>query len=559
MIPIMPDGEVKILEDIPLDNSYANTITFQNALSQASYFRLNAKLTFDNVSYMRASGGSIKIQAKIEDVYNCNYMMFKNSNYENKWFYAFILGAEYVNNITTQIWFEIDVMQTWMFDYTLKECFVEREHPVTDNIGDNLIPEDLETGDYVTEGQHELPALSETAFVMWSSVDPKTLAISSGGQYCGLPCAIYPFATQNSMELQGWLNALDAAGRGDAVVAISVVPLVLLGGSTTVATDAQRINFTIPKSYGAFDGYTPKNKKLYTYPYNMLYVSGFNGNAATYPYEYFKTANNVPLDYCPFILTGDITPQGSIAIWPNKYKGTGLGADNTVNYDEKLLIGTNAMLPWACNAYANWLAQNVTSLALNTISQVKSAEIARKQAHTAGYYGTMGGVISAGANYLGGDYVGALQSSMGAGQSFWNAHFAKKQAKLQRDTAIAQALATVYEHSIQPPQAKGAWGNSYLLAYGLLGGWYCRKRIRGEFARIIDNYFDMYGYATHALKVPNTDSRPHWNYVRTQLCNLTGNLPQAAIDEIKSVYDSGITFWKNPGEIGNYSLDNSPT
>lgn len=46
------------------------------------------------------------------------------------------------------------------------------------------------------------------------------------------------------------------------------------------------------KTYGLkptkIDGYTPKNKKLLTYPYTMLYVSTRNGKGAVYRFEFFE-------------------------------------------------------------------------------------------------------------------------------------------------------------------------------------------------------------------------------------------------------------------------------
>ena len=71
------------------------------------------------------------------------------------------------------------------------------------------------------------------------------------------------------------------------------------------------------------------------------------------------------------------------------------------------------------------------------------------------------------------------------------------------------------------------------------------------------DYFDMFGYATHRVKIPNRSIRPHWNYVKTNGCVLRGNAPADDVRKICTIYDDGITFWKNGDEIGNYSLDNS--
>ena len=69
--------------------------------------------------------------------------MFQNTSFGIKWFYAFITNVEYINNETSEITIEIDVMQTWHFDYTVNQCFVEREMAATDDIGGNLVPETL--------------------------------------------------------------------------------------------------------------------------------------------------------------------------------------------------------------------------------------------------------------------------------------------------------------------------------------------------------------------------------------------------------------------------------
>lgn len=56
-----------------------------------------------------------------------NYVMYQNSNYSDKWFYAFIVNMRYENDSTTYITIATDVWQTWQFDLTFKPSFVERE------------------------------------------------------------------------------------------------------------------------------------------------------------------------------------------------------------------------------------------------------------------------------------------------------------------------------------------------------------------------------------------------------------------------------------------------
>jgi hypothetical protein len=83
------------------------------------------------------------------------------------------------------------------------------------------------------------------------------------------------------------------------------------------------------------------------------------------------------------------------------------------------------------------------------------------------------------------------------------------------------------------------------------------KSIKAEIAESIDGYFDMFGYKVNTVKVPNTNTRPHRNYVKTIGITLRGVIPTEALIQISNMYNSGVTFWKNISEIGNYSLPNT--
>lgn len=78
--------------------------------------------------------------------------------------------------------------------------------------------------------------------------------------------------------------------------------------------------------------------------------------------------------------------------------------------------------------------------------------------------------------------------------------------------------------------------------------------ITSEFAKVIDGYFDMYGYATNEVKVPNTHSRKHWNFVLLQNPSITGSIPVGDMGKIKAIFSNGVTFWKNGNEVGHYEL-----
>ena len=81
--------------------------------------------------------------------------------------------------------------------------------------------------------------------------------------------------------------------------------------------------------------------------------------------------------------------------------------------------------------------------------------------------------------------------------------------------------------------------------------------IKKEYARIIDNYFSMFGYKINRVKVPNITGRSNWNYVKTINCNFDGNIPQTDLNIIRAMFNNGVTLWHNPSTIYDYSNSNN--
>ena len=66
----------------------------------------------------------------------------------------------------------------------------------------------------------------------------------------------------------------------------------------------------------------------------------------------------------------------------------------------------------------------------------------------------------------------------------------------------------------------------------------------------------MYGYKVNNVKIPNILGRKNWNYVKTLGSNIEGNIPQNDLQEIKNMFDNGVTFWHNSNTFLDYSQDN---
>lgn len=147
---IAPDSTIWLLQNVPLDPSYEHTCLWGSAAQQEAWFTSHALRIFDKVSYQRHQNNSIRLEIPAEEAMVCNYMAFENTAFAGHMFYAFITDVAYVNNKTCEIFYELDVMQTFLFDAHLEECWVVREHSATDVPGDNLMAESIDIGPVIT-------------------------------------------------------------------------------------------------------------------------------------------------------------------------------------------------------------------------------------------------------------------------------------------------------------------------------------------------------------------------------------------------------------------------
>lgn len=518
---IAPSSTIKLFSGIPIDPGYDDTIYFNSKNEQEEYFNKYLKYTFGNQSYTRVNRGVVRINQTAENLYDCNYMGFINTAFSDApmWFYCFIDKVEYINNVTSDVYFTIDVLQTWHFNYDLSECFVEREHSISDDIGENLVEENIEHGDYMLKTL-SVPNCPFTAGDYKVVIARAHLLLGVSDESNPTPefkCVVsnvfngISYTEYGASEAYQKIKEINDEGKADEIVAIFTVPSIFWGGNGltgfTAASTVLNVSSGLSQSFSDIDGYVPRNKKLFTSPYFGLAVHSSSGDSANYGYEYFANPA-APVFGMSFCMSG--SPNALLI--PNKYKGT-----SGENATEAIACTDFPLGAYATDAFKAYLAQNAGSLS-----------------HTFGMVGVMGaasiatgGVISvaAGASAIG--KIGGLMTDL-------------------RDKKVA------------PNVARGKAGGSNAYVRNKVGFQFYNYHIKAEFAKIIDNYFQMFGYACRRVKVPNRNARPRWNYVKTIECDIHGNLPADDSRKIREIYDKGVRWWKPTAIIGYYDTDNSP-
>lgn len=573
MAYIAPNSTIRFHKNVPLDNTYDHTLWFATKndptitltsqyTDQTQYFSASSRIhrTIDNYSYQRHTKDSIKVGLSIETIVNCSYMSFKNTSFEDKWFYAFITNLEYINNNTTIVYYEIDVIQTYLFDINFHECFIERQHTETDEIGEHTVPEPLNVGDYVftnaiasynmsgtmldgmdTRYKTYVIAVATTEVGQYTgaSQDPpydtnawvsaKVSGAVQGGVYSGLALMFFSFTPNGVLLLNSFLDYISSvANLPDAIVSMFMVPSYFAAMQTinfpaespayynaSVANFTTRIEKNTSWTY-VKDGVTKsvRNKKLYTAPFNVLYCSNGNGESATYAYEFFGTQD------CVFDNRGVIMPTTEVSCIPQNYKNEGF----TNNYNEAIKLTNFPQCAYNIDSYKAWLAMNGTKIGFNTALDVIGGA----------------GQIVAGAT---GSSIDPASAVIGGTTSI---------VKSIGNALIENRLAMT-----MPPQAKGSNTNTLNTGLQELGFhfYYCRPK--DEFVAIIDDFFTRFGYAISRNKTPNLHARTRYTYIKTIDCTIDGDLPNEYSKKFVDIMNMGITFWADKLEFGNYERSNN--
>ena len=119
--------DIHLLNVPELDVQHNHTFSFGNKEQQLNYFLSKKVKTIENVNYHRKNN-NLKVNYHVDELQFVNYIMVNNDTPLNKWYFYFVIDRRYINENCTELILKIDVMQTYLFDYTFKSSLVERQH-----------------------------------------------------------------------------------------------------------------------------------------------------------------------------------------------------------------------------------------------------------------------------------------------------------------------------------------------------------------------------------------------------------------------------------------------
>ena len=567
MSTVVPNGQIRFFSDIRLDDNYENSINFETREAQTNYF---TGLTPVHVmsGATRVREGVISVNALSDVLLNCNYMMFQNTGFSNKWFYAFIHNVEYVNNNMSYVYYTIDDMQTWgLFDVTLEQCFIEREHTRTDGLFEHLIPEGMNNDEYIrgTQLVQNLFGNSQLGgmdIVMMASeylqtrIDPETQeevveAVDSkinrsNGTISGLDARYDKLINYDGSlntgvidELNDYIQQMTEKQAKESIVTLFCFPDMLLNHGEDKSFPAPKTALMPTVWAGAlptFNGYVPRNNKMYNSPYVIITITTFDGQVLVLQPEYFDPNNGIR----EYEILPNVSPNPSITVVVKNYKNL------EHNYEKSLSINAFPQVSWNSDGYSAWVASgglekvnNQTSFSI--LSGITNFGVSALEGGLAGgTIGSLGGPIGAAGGLAAGVIAGGVKAGVNIGKSVQDEMTTEKYAK---------TLPNEVHGTINPTPF---FTNADMKIVSSI------ETINKDIAKSIDDYFTMFGYKVNKLGVPNRHNRSKFTYIKTKGAKVHGTAPADAIARIQEIYNTGIRFWVNASEIGDYTVTNTP-
>lgn len=601
-----PVSTIMLCRGYPCDREHENTLYFASKSAQWTYMKSLVKYTYSAQSYQRYAKNTLRIAQRADDLYDCNYLIFSNSaistastpSDSTPIFYAFVDKVEYINDNCTEVVYTLDPIQTFWFNFSLGECYVEREHTETDYRYGNLVPEDMEVKAYYHKTLETVNLLRFDETGATSSVDLWSILFvyMPGEKYCDavdsytsstpnradpdsynivpsmhwadtedtgsgfsnkgemrngvynnakyLYLHLPPITTANIGKITNILKSV--ASRFDAVAKIQILSVTMVPRIFAQTPN----NWTTPSAWTPPDGATATVSKTISItrptslngPSNATYTPR-NKKLLSYPFCSIKIDNGEESKEFAWEYVDGIGAtfmlKGVVAPAPEivVYPDDYLG--ESTKYTENGVFTKNFVnTAWTIDGYQQYLQSNQNSIVFGFITSA---------------IGTIAGIVAA----AGTGGAGAALAVSGA-------------------AGLATSFANLEDRKSMPDRISGASSFSALRnTLGMFKYSFEQANVYPAAAERIDKYFDMYGYAVNTVKVPNIKAsgvtlRPHWNYVKTNgavvlPASNTGSgsaANSASVDEleaIKKIFDKGVRFWTTASEVGKYSsYSNAP-
>ena len=520
---VEPNGKVIILSGVPVDPTQTDVPWFSSAGAQEGFFKGFTLKSYSKVSFMRVNtsvpqsaqgntgsprtASTIRVPTNAAELYTANYLMFQNTSYSSKWFYAFVETVNPLSDNATEITYQIDDIQTWQFDFTVGASPLKREHikASEDKIGANVVAEPFNFERQPIILKRKISSTVNALLVVTTPDGTKAAEnpYSEGGYVTG--AEILPFTTQSEMvsKITEYVEKKNISGILTAV-SCALAPAT----PETVELPISSLYFPSTATQSEIYSYSQvKNKKLLTSQFIQAYCETSDGTNKEWKIEAFvdktKCSFEVSVGGLPWMWS--VIPVGFFNVYTRQV--------------ERMCGELSADVPFGGSTFAT-LTGNAWLKALGNV----------------------------GAGALAGLRGGAKGAAIGAG------------------VAALSEVGSLLSAYTSPTRSRGVAGNpagllGSALVNNVAGAYFGYSAITADEAKDIDEFFTYYGYATDGCRVPNglySNKRSVFNYVQTDGCIFSAcSCPADSASNIKKIFDKGVRLWHDTSKIGTVVTDNT--
>ncbi len=603
MANIQPQSKLYVFKDVMLDKSYKhayylgddpnNIENFVNYLVNSTHY----VAMFDHYTYFRENRYVIRVKCRADDLWEANYIAYQNpiigATKPDKWFFGFVDETVYVNNETTDIIFTPDIMTTWWREHHLGKCYVERMHEPNDYFGKNLAGEPIDFGDYkyaISESEtigrrvlaEELVNFYPSYTLVPVGKSNLTWATNLGSVrdmgYDGVVSGyrLFIYDTQElwntaSNDYNDFMNLVNSVWSitqsGENILGFFIVPKDLI--------DSSFIKRVIYLDYGeqplldmpndgtdpitkagyyldqnvSLDGYLPANVKMYSAPFCSCEVCAPNGDSLTLRHEYMRKSSISVGSDCIFSvqtnfrLLRNVFPPISIIVRPD----WGYASDSILNVgfdpNQQLEFGDIPTGSWSWGIFQQWLVEKMVQMPIDigmlATSLGGAMNVTTSSTKTMNREGERINHKTGAVSTWSENKEETMRSTSNAGEI----HGIKQAFSFAKDC---------FSWMNQKPASRGkvkSIATQAVREASIIVRCLCPNKYDAE---RIDRFFTAYGYSQDKIMQPYRCTRANWTYLQTNDCKVNGNLPSEVCYELEKIYNSGVTFWTNIDNIGNY-------
>lgn len=586
-----PSATVTLYDVYDLTPDYVHTRWFDDNDARDTYFDGTKAVELTLAQHIRVDSGKVKLPWNIKDLHTYSYMSIQNvgevTGGDDHRYYCFVTDMEYVSDACTVIYFKVDVIQTYLHSINLWKAYVERCHNDTDNFGDNIIAEPFNPSDYFVMTEWKDDYLEDMYLVLGIS-SANDVVVEIGGGTFTFDCTpqkynkdVFTSVHYFKFSLAGiesdglflaLLKKMADENRIQEIVDMYICPKVCIPDytssnvsiATTESTTYEEspviwyngVNASSDPNYNTLDGYEPKNKKMFTYPFNYLQVSNGEGDIKKYLFEYFNSEDN-PNFRPKFQFEGSFIGEPSVNIYVKDYKRKtstirkSTGGTQTVhyNYDNCISLTGYPHCAFNADAYALYQGQNKTA---NTLKAIGATIVGA----------LVGFVTMGGGSLVVGSAMGAISGA--ASSSIAGGVGAAVGATVSGAKANINNIASQLQAYNSPDVTLGNQsGTNAPIEHGHKNFIFSRVCCNKQYAEVVDNYFTMFGYAQNKImdvkQYLQRKTRPYWKYIKCTNFTVHGAIENKYKTQIAQIFNSGITFWYNEDvPIGAYNYTNDP-